>query len=62
MTTKCRLEPMRFYVTDITQINGPCAHAKCIHGICQDMGNEYYCLCEDEWTGIDCEIHESGKY
>lgn len=53
---------MRFYVTDITQINGPCAHAKCIHGICQDMGNEYYCLCEDEWTGIDCEIHESGKY
>ena len=40
------------YSSDINE----CASAPCVNGQCQDEINQYTCICEPGWTGINCDI------
>lgn len=46
---------MVFSIPGIRQVSNVCSQAYCGHGVCQEFYNEYYCLCDNGWTGLDCD-------
>ena len=40
-----------FFATEIDE----CESNPCQNGRCVDHVNKYECLCEDGWTGINCD-------
>ena len=33
-----------------------CSSAPCVNGQCQDGINQYSCICDPGWTGVNCDI------
>ena len=40
------------WFTDIDE----CGSNPCVNGQCQDGINQYQCMCDPGWTGVNCDV------
>ncbi len=52
---------------NVTQIHIPvseineCDSNSCVNGTCEDRDNQYICVCNSEWTGVNCADYKGAS-